>query len=415
MPTHIATWATDDGCNGGNGASAALVREWVTYAASRCGPNATKALSDCHANGLAYCTAVEYLDPEKVYAVGSLPIAASAQENWWLHEPGYTDSAHRIWFSAYGGGNVLNEDNPAVDDWFHNYVQTNYNSYDALLVDETVGSLSQELYPSGFDATDEIPTDAGLQASHEQMAAALTHQNGSPFVQIDNSLTPNDNLATALPMLNNPSSVVGMITEDAPEFDGTLTLYYSSLLDEMAYVDHTADDFVVLLSYDTAGSLQSRRVQAATALLGYSPGHTVSWSDLDTNSTDLAIWPEEGILPTDPLQSMTEPGGAGCLTGTGIVCSTGGHSTLEVTPGVYRRAFGTCYDQGIAFGSCAAIVNTNSDPVTIRTSWLPRRYRHEITMNGGDVQSGGTINLAGATMIAGRTTIPADDAVLLSR
>jgi len=414
-PTHIATWSTDDGCNDGAGASAALVREWVTYAASRCGPNATKALNNCHANGLTYCTAVAYLDPEKVYSVGSVPIAASAQENWWLHEPGYTDSAHRIWFSAYGGGNVLNEDNPAVDSWFHSYVAQSYNSYDALLVDETVGSMSQELYPSGFDSTEEIPTDVALQASHEQMAAALTHQNGTPFLQIDNSLTANDNLATALPMLNNPSSVVGVITEDAPEYDGTLTLYFSTLLDEMAYVDHTADDFVVLLSYDASGSLTARRVQAATVMLGYSPGHTVSWSDLDTSSTDLEIWPEEGILPTDPLQSMTEPGGADCLAGKGVVCPTGGHSGLEVAPGVYRREFGTCYDRGMAFGSCAAIVNTNSVPVRIQKSWLSRRYGHEVTMAGGDVQSGGTINLSGAPMIAGRTMIAADDAALLSR
>jgi hypothetical protein len=35
-------------------------------------------------------------------------------------------------------------------------------------------------------------------------------------------------------------------------------------------------------------------------------------------------------------------------------------------------------------------------------------------MNGGDVQSGGTINLTGTPFTAGTTTIPADDAILLS-
>ena len=34
-------------------------------------------------------------------------------------------------------------------------------------------------------------TDQGLQAAHTEMAAALTHRNGTPFVQIDNSLPPN--------------------------------------------------------------------------------------------------------------------------------------------------------------------------------------------------------------------------------
>jgi hypothetical protein len=415
MPTHIATWTMDDGCEGGNHAPASLVRQWVTFAESKCGPSATKALSDCHASGLTYCTAVEYLDPEKVYAQGSLPIASSAQESWWLHQPGYTDSAHRISFSAYGGGNVLNEFDPGVDSWFHSYVQASYDSYDALLVDETVGSLSQELYPSGFQATNEIPTDAALQASHDQLATSLTHANGAPFLQIDNSLTANNNLSTSIPMLGNPPSVVGAVTEDVPEYNGILTSFYSTLLDEMAYVDNTANEFAVLLSYDTSGSRRSRRVQAATVLLGYSAGHTVSWSNLNTKSTHLAIWPEEGIVPTDPIQSMPPPGGAGCFAGTGIVCPVGGHTALEVAPGVYRREFGTCYNRGIAFGPCAAIVNTGSAPVTLQSSWLSRTYRHRITMPGGDVQSGGTVNLAGLTVNPGTTAIPATDAILLSR
>ena len=357
---------------------------------------------------------MEYLDANMIYNQGSVPIESSAQENWWLHEPGYSDSAHRLSFPGYTGGNLLDQANPAVDDWFKNYVQAHYNSYPALMMDDTSASLSGEVYGSGYSSSEEITSDAALQAAHEQMAGALTHTDGTPFMQIDNTLSANPNLTTPFPLLGDPSSVTGIIGEGVPEDDGVLTSYYSTLLDDMAYVDHTENDFVVLLSHDTAGSLQSRRVQAATVLLGYSPGHTVSWSALETNNENLSVWPEEGVVPIDPVQSMGEPRGRGCFSATGAICSVGGHNDLEVANGVYRREFGACYNQGAGFGPCAALVNTTGAPVTVKASWLTQTYRSEITMQGGDVQSGGTVDLAGGPFTAGATTIPADDALLLS-
>lgn len=414
MPTHVPTWAYDDGCNGGSGASAALVREWVTFAESHCGPAATKALNDCIANGVTYCTPVEYLDANWIYQQGSVPIAAASQENWWLHDPGYTDAAHRVYVNSYGGGNLLNDSVPAVQSWFDNYLQTNFNAYPALMMDDTQPTLSSELYYAGLQSTEEITTDAQLQAAHEAMAAALTHTDGTPFLQIDNALNPNPYLAQAFPMLNHPSAVQGLVAEGFPMYDGTLTNWYASLLDSLAYIDTTQDDFIVMLSYDTSGSLRARRVQAATELLGYDGNHVVSWSDLETDSGDLAVWPEEGIVPTDPLESMGAPGGSGCFSGDGQTCSTGGHNSIEVAPGVYRREFGDCYDQGVSFGPCAAIVNTTSSPVTVQRSWLEQSYGHEITFDGGDVQSGGTVDLTGAPFVAGSSTVGAEDALLLA-
>jgi hypothetical protein len=411
---HIPTWAYDDGCNGGSGASPALVQQWVTYAESNCGPNATKAMSDCVSSTTTYCTPVEYLDANWIYSTGSVPVAADAQESWWLHEPGYSDAGHRIATGDYGGGNALNQDNPAVRSWFQNYVRTNYNDYPALMMDDTGASLSAALWYSRQPSSQEITSDAQLQASHEEMAASMTHTDGTPYEQIDNGIGPNPYLAMPFSMLNNPSSVVGLVAEGSPFSDGVLTNYYSTLLDQMAYIDGTANDFISLLSYDQTGDQQARRVQAATILLGYGPGHTVSWSDLETDNGDLAVWPEEGVVPTDPIQTMSAPGGPGCLAGQGIVCSTGGHTDLEVAPGVYRREFGACYDQGTAFGGCATIINTTGTPVTVQTSWLTGSYGHQITMNGGDVQSGGTVDVAGAPFTPGTSTIPADDAVLLS-
>lgn len=413
VPSHVPTWAYDDVCSG-HGPPTSLVRAWVTYAESNCGLEDSKALGDCHAGGVSYCVAVQYVDANWIYAQGSLPVAAQAQASWWLHDPGFRDPGHRVSVPAYGGGHLLNQDNPAVDAWFQAYVRRHYGSFDALMMDDTSGSLRDTLFGSGLTSTEETSSDAQLQAAHDRMAAAMTHTNGRPFLQIDNGLSPNEYLSTPFSMLSDSTGVKGVITEGDPIDDGTLTTYYPTLLDEMSYIDQTAHDFAVLLSYDQSGSPVARRVQAATVLLGYSGSHIVSWSDLDTNSSDLAVWPEEGIVPSDPVQSMSAPGGPGCLAGQGVVCSAGGHDDLQVAPGVFRREFANCYDQGVGFGPCAAVVNTTGSPVTVQSSWLTETYGHEITLIGGDVESGGRIDLTGATFAAGATSVPAGDALLLA-
>ena len=119
-------------------------------------------------------------------------------------------------------------------------------------------------------------------------------------------------------------------------------------------------------------------------------------------------------MPTDPVQSMAAPSGAHCLDGTGIVCPSGGHNDLEVAPGVYRREFGACYNQGVTFGQCAVIMNTTGSPVTVQPSWLTQPYQHQVTMDGGDVQSGGTVNVEGAGFTAGSTAVVRRDAILIA-
>jgi hypothetical protein len=111
---------------------------------------------------------------------------------------------------------------------------------------------------------------------------------------------------------------------------------------------------------------------------------------------------------------MAQPRGRGCLAGTGVVCSRGGHNNVQVAPGVYRREFRSCYRRQARFGRCAAIVNTTSTPVVVKRSWLRQSYHHQITFAGGDVQSGGTIDLRGAPFGAGSTVVAPGDALLLS-
>jgi hypothetical protein len=417
VASHIATWAYDDGCVGGKGASAELVRSWVTYAESNCGAENPKVLSDCHAGGIAYCKAIAYVQTSIIYA--DSPLARiPVPESWYLHEPGYSDAAHRLRTPAYGGGYYLDQANPAADAFVASYVKASFNDYDGLMVDNTGASMQSQFFGTGLDSTQEISNGSELVAAHEQMADSLTHVNGAPFLEIDNGIGANPWLSTPFPLLGHPDLVNGLIAEDVPEDNGVLInpkWAYPTMLDEMAYVDHTARDFMVLLSYNYDGSYAARRMQAASVLLGYSPGHTVSWSDLEQDNHDLAIWPEEGIVPTRPRQTMHRPRGAGCLQGTGQVCTRGGHNTLQVAPGVYRREFAACYYRGVRFGRCAVIVNTNDHAVRVRRRWLRRSYRHRITFVGGDVQSGGRLRLRGGRFRIGRTRLPAQDALLLSR
>ncbi|HUC87218.1 MAG TPA: hypothetical protein VMR75_02765, partial [Candidatus Saccharimonadales bacterium] len=451
IPKHVETWAYDDStsgssCNGGYGASASLVQQWLSYAETNCGPGATKALSDCHAGGVVYCKVMAYLETNFIYSNSPLRGACSDlscyPEDFWLHKPGVTPSSStRLSFtSSYDNPTTtdyyLNKRSTDVDSWFQNYARTNYGNYDGFMMDDSGGSLSGLIANNdqGATSTYEITSNAELIASYDQLAGYLTKTDGTPYIKIDNGLDPWPVYDQDFTRLDNAKGVDGLLAEGSPISNNNIGSdpegypeyahadKYATLLDDMSYIDSTSG-FMVLLSYDSSGSstqLASRRMQAATDLLGYSPGHIVSWSDLEQNNDNLAVWPEEGIYPTSPVQTMGAPSGSGCLTGNngnngfGNVCSSGGHNDLQVATGVYRREFGECYNQGTAFGNCAVIVNDTPSPVAVQSSWLTHSYGHQITMVGEDVQSGGTINLTGSGFSPGTTTVPAYDAMLLA-
>jgi hypothetical protein len=419
VPAHIPTWAFDDGCSGGSGVSSSLVRRWVSDAESNCGVLANKARRDCHGPTRVYCHVMQYLDTDWIYPADDVMTASAASFDWWLTEPSPRRST-RIFTSSLGGAYLTNQTIPSVQAFFRSFVRRYYNRDDGLLMDWQSPSLSQELYYStcGCRTTAEIRSDAALRAAHTQMSAALTHRNGSLFIQADNTLPGNPFLPQGLKMLDPRIGVDAWTVEGEPMSDGSLDPDYSTLLDQIAYVSTRTRGFVVPMSRAPENApylTQTRRVQEATMLLAFRPGHLVDWADLEQGSNRLAVWPEEAIYPTSPLQSMGVPGGRGCLAGTGVVCARGGHRSLGVAPGVYRREFRTCYRRRVRFGGCATVMNTTGHYVTVRSSWLRRRYGHQITFVGGDVQSGGAVDLTGAPFAAGSTTVPPDDAVLLSR
>jgi hypothetical protein len=361
---------------------------------------------------------MQYYDTDWDF-VGQTASIPQTSPAWWLHEPSSRGSL-RVYSGTFGGGYAVNQANPDVQAFFRAYALRHYSADDGLLMDWQSPSLAQELYYStcGCTTTSEIRSNADLRAAHTKMSAALTRGNGTPFIQVDNSLPPNPYLPQGLDMLNPSIGVDGWAVEGEPEDHGTLDPFYSTLLDQISYVATRTAGFVVPMSRAPAGAWyvgQSRRVQEATMLLGYRPGHLVDWADLELGSPDLAIWPEEGIYPSHPVESMRAPGGRGCLAGTGAVCSVGGHNDLLVAGGVYRREFRACYLRGRRFGSCAAIVNTTGSAVRIRRSWLGlRSYRHIIKFVGGDVQSGGRVELRARRFRIGRTTVRPHDSLLLA-
>ncbi len=256
---------------------------------------------------------IQYLDTNWIYQNGSppwQPFTAAASESWYQHVPGSTTT--RIVSSGYGGGYLINQTNPQVQSFFQSYVRSHYGAEDGLMMDDQSASLSSQLFYAtcGCGSSEEIGSTPALQAAHESMSAAMTHSDGQPYLQIDNSLPPNPYLPQGFGMLDPATGVEGLISEGAPEYNGTLDPFYSTLLDEIAYVANETSGFVVPLSYGAAGASyqqQSRRVQEATILLGYSSGHLVDWADLEQGSGDLAVWPEEGLYPTSPVESMDRP------------------------------------------------------------------------------------------------------------
>jgi hypothetical protein len=419
VPAHVPTWSFVDGCNAGGGAPAGTVRAWVSYAETNCGSQSRPALRACHTAGRRYCEVIQYLDTDWNFTTEATRLAGAASYAWWIHEPA-PNRGVRVFSDTFGGGYLVNQTNPSVRSFFRSYAQAHFDADDGLLMDWQSPSLSQELYYStcGCATTAEIRTDAALRAGHRQMSAAITHADGNPFIQVDNTLPPNPFLPQGLGMLDRRIGVDAWMIEGEPFNYGTLDPFYSTLLDQLAYIATRTRGFAVPMSRAEAGSAylaRARRIQEATIMLAFSPGHLVDWAALGQGSADLEVWPEEALYPTHPVQTMARPGGRGCLAGTGALCSRGGHNSLEVAPGVYRREFRACYDRGRAIGPCAALVNTSARAVTVRGRWLRLRLRHEVAFAGGDVQSGGALVLAGPRFRPSATRVPADDALLLSR
>jgi hypothetical protein len=412
-PSHVPTWTFDEYGGQGQNATAAQVQMYVTYAEGGQGNN--KAASDCGVS--SSCSSVFYMSPNLIDDCNS-PFVAAASEDWYIHEAGYTDAAHRVNSTSPQPCNgaasypvyAANGDNPAVQSFFRNYLQTYADAWNYYFMDDTEATVVDQFYgPSGgmcggfCYSTEELTNNAAVVAEHESFAAEMRHTNGTPMKFFYNSLTfdgattPNN-----VNVLSSSGQFVGAVCENCVVDNGVFRpSMYGDALNAMAEINAIPGAQFVELNngYSAAGSssqVTQRLVTIAVAWLGFSPGHTVVWENLEDNNSNLAVWPEEQLYPMQPLESMAT-----------------GASDIAVGSGVYRREFAACFDNGVSIGQCAAIVNATSTAVTVQPSWLKQSYGHVIQLAGGDTLSGGSLSLASNAFTINSTSVQAGQGILL--
>ncbi|MDE2482323.1 MAG: hypothetical protein KGN02_09060 [bacterium] len=419
IPRHIPTWAFDEYRGEGATASARFVRDTLNYAEG--GRGNDKALSDC-AGGA--CTAVFYFDPHLIYASDACPFPAytaflaRAPEAWYVHEPGFDDAAHRVRGTYERGcrgssvaarvyvADVANHD---VADFFADDLAREARGWGAVELDDTKDTVIAQMYGPGGgfcrDAllsslcprTNEFSDDAALVRAQQRFARVLATPDGSPKAFFYNGLTFGTG-SRDLPLLRGNAPFVGAICENCIVNDGRLRPdMYARVLEAMARVHAIPSAAFVELNTGRSppgsdAQIVQRLVTTAVAWLGFEPGRTIVWPNLESDTRNLAVWPEDALYPTSPLESWPE---------------------LEVAPGVWRREFARCYEAGIAIGPCAALLNANPRAVTVERGWLRERYAARVRLLGGDIGSGGTI--VRAAFGASPWLVPPSGALLIAR
>lgn len=126
-------------------------------------------------------------------------------------------------------------------------------------------------------------------------------------------------------------------------------------------------------------------------LLSYSATSSVLW-DTFTTSSDVHVFPETKIVPTDPLVSTPST-----------------ISSLESSTGAYVREYSACYLAGASIGHCAAVVNPSaSSSVSMPT--LKQSYSHTMAISGAGILDGGSVSAVGSKA---PSTIPAETGYVL--
>lgn len=470
VPLHTENYAYVDAGNGGTTASNALIRQWVNIAdvnGGGCGTSGcddAQALSACHAGATVYCLVYQYFDTNLIYNSGgnSEQWNPSSGPNWSTSETPSTWRAHEaspnqavgIAVSCCGAtGFLANSALPAVRTFDQSYMRTNFPNEDGIFMDDEAMSVPLLDFASSNCSActplNEFANDAAVQSAQNTKQALMTKTSGTPYQLELNSAIPDcgswfQGVMGVGPTFNSiTGNVAGVTAEGCPTAGGALTTKYEGMLDDMAWVDANSTGHFNFLSYgdhNATTQTDDRLISEATELLGYKAGQTYQWPELEQVSgggapqSNLELWPESGIYPTAPVQTMASPSGSGCLAGNqSAPCPSGGHNTIKVsgsgTTGIYRREFTTCYNQGVAIGNCAAIMNSTGSAVTVSSAWLTGTYTHMLSNTGGlicngspctsanrtngDVQSGGTINPTAQTFTPNSTQVPATSALIL--
>jgi hypothetical protein len=423
VPNHIPTVAYDENAYQGQNASAADVQRLLTYGVGGLG-NA-KAVRDCR--GSNRCSSLFYFDPHLAYDSPQCPYAADkqllavAREDWFVHQPGYNDKAHRVhgtYTQTCKGQPItipvyaVNESSPAVQRYFASYLQQNADNWDYYEMDDTATTVTDQLYgPGGGFCKDmgtvngycttsrEIGDDNALGQAHKNFVAALNHRDGSPMRFVFNSIKFGPQGARLSLLFTSPR-IVGAVCENCIVNNGAFRPeMYAKVLDAMASVDAVKGKQFIELNTGKSpdGSddqIAQRLVTTAVAWLGFADGQTVVWPNLEFSSNNLAVWPEDAIYPTQPVQTMAKS-----------------NSDISVMPSVWRREFRACYMNGKPIGPCAAVLNGSGSRIVPAGSWFRSTFGHSVALRGGDALSGGSADFKSAPV----GTVAPGRAVLLVR
>lgn len=381
----------------------------------------SKATSDCH-SGSRGCQAVFYFNPNHEYDSNNLScinhpdadIVAAASESWFVHNAGYSDAAHRVHGLSASGCTIweMNPNSSAMQNWWQQKLQNVADNYDLYFLDTDPMDVQDSGYfPSGGGCdpwpticvtTQEIASNTAEVLARSSFVNGLSHSNGSPMHFFYQQASFNSVLDTSA--FSATSRFVGVTCE------GCISTYatplrsnlYARVLNEMAAVNASPGAYLLISHGNSpAGSItqiQQRLITAGIIWLAYSEGHTVVQPDLESNTNNLAVWPEDLIYPSAPVQTMFASS-----------------NDLQVAPGIWRREFGTCYQAGRSFGRCAVVVNSTAGAVSVQSGWLSQTYGHLITLSGGDVLAGGTASVSGNGFVPSSTSVGAGQAILLAQ
>lgn len=499
IPNHMLTWAYD-GTYGGqtdgtsrnttNPTSQRHVQAWVSYAEGN-GPT-QKELQDCSPGvKTTKCQAVVYFDSNHIFSNSAvdrdvyavLNSANLPNDSGFYHnvQPVVEDRVtHTTGPCSPRSGPCywLNSATPQVLQFYSNCLfqggggpQCNNSHYIPLpegtvgFNDTMAGLCRGYFYDGDGAASSRYPVELGapfecdrnLQANLRNTLNHIVWADLKPVRQFVNSLGAicgsclrTKDQATWFCTGAGTHALGGVLDSDETSGMHVPTKQVAAIdLDTVAMLfnETTICDAVFLnRSAASAGSgtqLQQRRYHLATIWAGYDQQRTVSWEAMNPRPTILNIYPEEQIVPANPVETMgdmTNSGtkGTGCDGNKIDNTMTGGVHDLVVfckaNLGVYVREFRNCYSWRVLVGRCAVVFNTTNTAVTISSSWafpsgaaaLTKNYGHSLEITGSDVVtdgcsdttgcatgSGTDLNFKGNPFVINSSEAPADDALFL--
>ncbi len=159
---------------------------------------------------------------------------------------------------------------------------------------------------------------------------------------------------------------------------------------------HSRGKFVVEEDADASGVM----FQIASHWIVYDPLYSIEFlaernpAQRSAGTNDMTF-PEESIVPADPR--IATP-------------SSNDVTTFESVSGLFVREYASCYENGVAIGYCAAVVNATGSPLAI--AGLSQRYSRVLVRNASATWAAGGVPAWSSEVPA---TIGADAGLILAQ